>query len=74
MLVVTTRSSPSTVPCDQIVIRHEGTVSNKKRGNLDVGRKFFTKRVVRYWNKSPIGAPSLVVVKARLDGALSNLV
>lgn len=56
------------------MIRHEGTVSNKKRGNLDVGRKFFTKRVVRYWNKSPIGAPSLVVVKARLDGALSNLV
>jgi len=33
--------------------------------------------VVRHWNRSPreaVAAPSLAVFKARLDGALSNLV
>lgn len=61
--------------------------SNKTRGNsfktkqerlsLDVGKKFFTERVVRYWNKLPrkiVGAPSLAVFKAMLDGVLSNLI
>ena len=43
----------------------------------DVGKKFFTVRVVRHWNRLPreaVDAPSLAVFKARLDGALSNLV
>jgi len=34
-------------------------------------------RVVRHWNRLPgeaVAAPSLEVFKARLDGALSNLV
>ena len=34
-------------------------------------------RVVRYWNRLPreaVDAPSLEVFKARLDGALGNLV
>jgi len=34
-------------------------------------------RVGRHWNRLPrevVGAPSLEVFKARLDGALSNLV
>ena len=34
-------------------------------------------RVVRHWNRLPrevVDAPSLEVFKARLDGALSNLV
>jgi len=38
---------------------------------------FFTIRVVRHWNRLPrevVAAPSLAVFKARLDGALSNLV
>ncbi|KFP28239.1 hypothetical protein N325_02628, partial [Colius striatus] len=42
---------------------------------LDMRKKFFTVRVVRYWNRLPreaVCAPSLF--KARLDGALSNLV
>ncbi|KFQ03154.1 hypothetical protein N329_06834, partial [Haliaeetus albicilla] len=47
------------------------------RFRLDVRRKFFTVRVVRHWNKLPreaVDAPFLAVFKARMDGALSNLV
>jgi len=43
---------------------------------LDIREKFFTVKVVRRWNRlsSETGdAPTLVVFKARLDGALSNL-
>ncbi|KFV12613.1 hypothetical protein N340_01096, partial [Tauraco erythrolophus] len=44
---------------------------------LDIRKKFFTQRVVRYWNRLPrevVDAPSLEVFKARLDEALGNLV
>ncbi|KFQ86087.1 hypothetical protein N337_08596, partial [Phoenicopterus ruber ruber] len=44
---------------------------------LDLRKKFFTVRVVTHWNRLPrevVDAPSLEVFKARLDGALSNLV
>ncbi|KFR05201.1 hypothetical protein Y956_02415, partial [Nipponia nippon] len=47
------------------------------RFRLDIRKKFFTLRVVRHWKRLPreaVGAPSLEVFKARLDGALSNLV
>ena len=47
------------------------------RFRLDVRGKFFTKRVVRCWNRlsrQVVDALSLEVFKARLDGALSNLV
>ncbi|KFV98893.1 hypothetical protein N326_07646, partial [Eurypyga helias] len=47
------------------------------RFRLDIRKKFFTKRVVRPWNRLPreaADAPSLGVFKARLDEALSNLV
>ena len=40
-------------------------------------KKFFTVRVVRHWNRLPsevVDAPSLEVFKARLDGALGNLI
>ncbi|GAB0182924.1 hypothetical protein GRJ2_000757700 [Grus japonensis] len=44
---------------------------------LDIRKKFFTLRVVRHWNRLPreaVDAPSLEVSKARLDGALGNVV
>ena len=44
---------------------------------LDTRKKFFTVRMVRQWNRLPsevVGATSVEVFKARLDGALSNLV
>ena len=44
---------------------------------MDIRGKFFTKRVVRCWNRLPrevMEAPFLEVFKARLDGALGSLV
>ena len=43
----------------------------------DFRRKFFTRRVVRHWNRLPKGAvdaPSLQAFRARLDVALGSLV
>ncbi|KFP97461.1 hypothetical protein N329_04197, partial [Haliaeetus albicilla] len=47
------------------------------RFRLDLRKKFFPVRVVRHWNRLPrevVDAPFLEAFKARLDGALSNLV
>ena len=47
------------------------------RFRLDIGKKFLTVRVVRQWYRLPsevVDAPSLEAFKAKLDGALSNLV
>ncbi|KGM00113.1 hypothetical protein N301_07649, partial [Charadrius vociferus] len=44
---------------------------------VDIRKKFFTVRVVRHWNRMPgevVDAPSLEVFKARLDGALNDLI
>jgi len=47
------------------------------RFRLDVRKKFFTLSVVKHWHRLPremVEGPSLETFKARLDGALSNLV
>ncbi|KFP21452.1 hypothetical protein Z169_03756, partial [Egretta garzetta] len=47
------------------------------RFKLDIRKKFFTMRVVKHWHRLPrevVEAPSLETFKARLDGALSNLI
>ncbi|KFP19017.1 hypothetical protein Z169_09009, partial [Egretta garzetta] len=50
---------------------------NQGRFRLDIRKKFFTMRVVKHWNRFPrevVEVPSLETFKARLDGALSNLI
>jgi len=47
------------------------------RFRLDIRKKIFITRAVRKWNRLPrelVDALFLEVFKARLDGALSNLV
>ncbi|RMC09461.1 hypothetical protein DUI87_13785 [Hirundo rustica rustica] len=47
------------------------------RSRLDITKKFFTERVIKYWNGLPgdvVESPSLEVFKKRLDMALSVMV
>jgi len=62
-------------------VESDGTKGNGfklkvRRLRLYVGGKFFTERVVRPWYRLPretVGAPSLEMFKARLDGALGKV-
>jgi len=57
--------------------RENGCKLKEGRFRLDISKKFFTMRVMRHWSRFPreaMDACSLEVFKARLDGALSNLV
>jgi len=57
--------------------RGNGFKLREGRFRFDAEKVFFATSVVRHWNRLPRGAvaaPSLAVFKARLDGALSNLV
>ena len=57
--------------------RGNGFKLKEDRFRLDIRKTFFTVRVVRHSHRLPreaVAAPSLAVFKARLDGALSNLV
>ena len=47
------------------------------RFRLDIGKNFFTGRVVRCWNRLPravVESPSLEAFKNRVDVALQNMV
>jgi len=58
-------------------MRGNGCKLKEGRFRLDIWKKFFTVRVVKHWHKLPreaVAAPSLAVFKARLDGALSDLI
>jgi len=59
--------------------RTRGSSFNLKEGRFRLGIRmtFFTLRVVRHWHRLPrevIDAPSLETCRARLDGAVSNLI
>jgi len=57
--------------------RGNGFKLKEGRFRLDVRKKFLTMRVVKHQNRLPrevVNAPSLETFKARLNGALSNVV
>jgi len=58
-------------------MRGNGFKLEEGRFRFNIRKKLFTMRVVRHWNRLPreaVDAASLELFKARLDGALSNLV
>jgi len=68
-------SSSATTRSDRT--RRNGFKLKEGRFRLDIRKKFFTMWVVRHWrrlHREAVDAASLEVFKARLDGALSNLV
>ena len=58
-------------------MRGNGFKLKEGRFRLDIRKKFFTVKVVRHWNRlfrEAVKVSSIEALKARLDGALSNLV
>jgi len=53
-----------------------GSKLRQGRFRLDIGKHFFTERVVKHWNRLSrelVDAPSLSLLKRYLDNALNNV-
>lgn len=54
--------------------RGSGFKQKEGRFKLGIRKKFFSRRVVRHWNRESKNASSLEMFKARWVGALSNII
>ena len=66
-------SSPPWYP---VVAHGNGSELGHGRFRLDIRKRLFAARVVKYWNRLPrevVDAPSLSVFKRHLDNALNML-
>jgi len=57
--------------------RYNGFELREDRFRLDIRKRFFMMKVVKHWNGLPkevVESPCPWTFKARLDGALSNLI
>ncbi|PKU42328.1 hypothetical protein llap_7371 [Limosa lapponica baueri] len=57
--------------------RENGLKLHQGRFRMDIRKKFFTKRVIKHWNRLPrevVGRPSLEVMKRWVDVVLGNMV